>query len=32
MYDMAGNAFAPMGYCYATVSGTDYYWPVYVRM
>jgi hypothetical protein len=32
MFDMAGNGFAPQGYCYATVSGTNYYWPVWVQL
>jgi hypothetical protein len=26
MFDMAGNGFAPQGYCYATVSGTISLW------
>ena len=32
LYDMSGNGFAPHGYCYASVSGTNYYWPVWVQL
>ena len=32
MFDMAGSGFAPNGYAYATVSGTVYYWPVWVQL
>ena len=31
-FDMGGNGFAGNGYAYATISSTNYFWPVWIQL